>query len=112
MGAPSYVQQPITYAAPQTMQMAAPQMMYEAAPQMAAPMAYESFYAQPQMPMSNFQTAPSMIAYPGAQGPFNFPAGSEAAAPKPAAAAPATKPVAPAPTAKKVTKKKTKKGCC
>ena len=40
----------------QDMQVAAPQVMYE----MAAPMVYESFY-QPQM-----QTAPSMIAYPGA----------------------------------------------
>jgi len=114
--APSYVQQPVTYAAPQTMQvqMAAPQVVYETAPQMAAPMAYESFYTQQQMPMSNFQAAPSMIAYPGAQGPFNFTTGSQVATSKPAAASPAAKPVAPAPAPKTTTKKvkKAKKGCC
>merc|ERR1719359_2388651 len=62
----------------------APQVQYvqaqSYAPQtvtMAAPAAYESFYAQPQV---NLQSAQSMVTYPGAQGPFNFYAGSPQAA--------------------------------
>jgi len=62
-----------------------------------------------------------MIAYPGAQGPFNFyagaPAAPAAAVPKPAAPAAAKKPdgkeAAPVkPDAKKKKAKKVKKGCC